>query len=294
MAAARPRRPARPSRSGRRAGPPRRRPSSSPPSSSTVTGESPPRSTWATAAPDAPVPERHRLAHAALEDPRADHARRRARPERHVRAVGEAGRVLDRRADRRRGRALRARRGSSTRIAHCGLPIETCWKRQSRPPTSPRAVRRAARVVLRAQPRAAHVDAAGRRPSDRRADLARRPSGSRTVSASVQPRAAQVHDRLAGAVARQLGLRAVGVEDPQAGDEARLVGRRELEHAVGADPEVAVAQPRARARRVSANGSVRARRSGSRCPAPATSRTASAAIMPSQQLGARRRRRRGR
>ena len=35
---------------------------------------------------------------------------------------------------------------------------------------------------------------------------------------------AQVEDRLARPVARQLGLGAVGVEDAQAGDEAGLVG----------------------------------------------------------------------
>ncbi len=69
------------------------------------------------------------------------------------------------------------------------------------------------------------------------------------VSALGPAAVAQVEDRLARAVARQLGLRAVGVEDPQARDEARLVGRRELEHAVGADAEVAVAQAAARAGR---------------------------------------------
>ena len=40
-------------------------------------------------------------------------------------------------------------------------------------------------------------------------------------SASVQPRAAQVHDGLAGAVARQLGLGAVRVEDPKVGRPSR-------------------------------------------------------------------------
>ena len=45
------------------------------------------------------------------------------------------------------------------------------------------------------------------------------------VSASVQPGVAQVEDRLAGAVARELGLRAVGVEDPQLGDVALVGGR---------------------------------------------------------------------
>ena len=55
--------------------------------------------------------------------------------------------------------------------------------------------------------------------------------------------AAQVQDRLAGAVARQLGLRAVGVEDAQVGHVCRILGPGELEHAVGEHAEVALAQP---------------------------------------------------
>ena len=86
-----------------------------------------------------------------------------------------------------------------------------------------------------AQRRAPHVHAAGRVGEDRRADLAG--GGLDRELAGVGPAgAAQVEDRLARAVAAELGLRAVGVEDPQARDEAGLVGRREDEHAVGADP----------------------------------------------------------
>ena len=62
------------------------------------------------------------------------------------------------------------------------------------------------------------------------------------MSDVVQLVLAQVEQRLAGAVARQLGLRAVGVVDPQPRDVAGLVGGREREHAVGADAEVPVAQ----------------------------------------------------
>ena len=92
-----------------------------------------------------------------------------------------------------------------------------------------------------AQRGAAHVHAAGRVGEDRRADLAGR--GLDRELARVGPAgAAQVEDRLARAVAAQLGLGAVGVEDPQPRDEAGLVGRREDEHAVGADARVAVAQ----------------------------------------------------
>ena len=92
--------------------PRRRRPRARRRRARTVTGESPPRSTWATAAPDAPVPERERLADAALEDPGADRVRRELAPERHVRAVREQRRVLDLRADRRR----RSSASSSSRL----------------------------------------------------------------------------------------------------------------------------------------------------------------------------------
>ena len=85
---------------------------------------------------------------------------------------------------------------------------------------------------------------------------------------------AQVEDRLAGAVAGELGLGAVGVEDAQVGDDVGVLragraagspsaktpkcGGAELAHARGRQLE-------GRARR--------ARRSGSRCRGPATSRT---------------------
>ena len=103
------------------------------------------------------------------------------------------------------------------------------------------AVRRAARISRRAQRRAAHVDAARRLGEDRRPDLAR-DRLDRELARVGPARAAQVEDRLAGAVAAELGLRAVGVEDLQARDVAGLAGRVEHEHAVGADAGVAVAQ----------------------------------------------------
>ena len=135
---------------------------SSPPSSSTVTGESPPRSTWATAAPQAPVPERLRLPHAALEDPRADAVGRELGPERHVRAVGEARRRARSAGRSRPGRAPRARRASATRIALLRVADRDVLEapaRRSRP--------------RRSSARAAHVDAARVLAGDRRADLAR-------------------------------------------------------------------------------------------------------------------------
>jgi hypothetical protein len=53
---------------------------------------------------------------------------------------------------------------------------------------------------------------------------------------------AQVQDRLARAVAGQLGLGPVGIEDAQLGDEAGLVGVGEQQDAVGAHAGVGRAQ----------------------------------------------------
>ena len=134
----RPRRRAPPSRSASRPGrrsprPParRRRASRSP-------GSRAPRSTAATAAPEAPVPDdsvsptprskiRARTSCSAV-DP----------DERHVRAVGKQLAAARSRARARRGRAARARRPTS--ITHCGLPMLTCWN-SSVPARLPRARR---------------------------------------------------------------------------------------------------------------------------------------------------------
>ncbi len=158
------------------------------------------------------------------------------RPERDVRAVGERGRAFDARADGDQvdrvgildaDRALRVADRDELERQALDLAV---------------AVVGAGWIVLgRAQRRAAHVDAAAPIVEDRRADLA----GDRADRelAPVGPAAAvQVHDRLARAVARQLGLRPVGVEDAQVGDESGLVGLAQQQDAVGADAEVAVAQ----------------------------------------------------
>src|SRR5205823_1345165 len=69
--------------------------------------------------------------------------------------------------------------------------------------------------VLRPPTRVPHVHGAGVRAGDRRPDLAG--GGLDRDGIRVRPsRAAQVEDRLARAVAGQLGLGAVGVDDPQA------------------------------------------------------------------------------
>src|SRR6185312_2464049 len=53
---------------------------------------------------------------------------------------------------------------------------------------------------------------------------------------------AQVEDRLAGAVARKLGLRSVGVVDAQVGDEARIPRGGQQEDAVGENAEMGCAE----------------------------------------------------
>ena len=122
------------------------------------------------------------------------------------------------------GRAPRARR--RPRSTHCGLPTCTNWKRELAPVRGERAaaVVGAGRVVaLGAQARPAHVHAC--RCLARRCAAAPRPRRSRPrTRPRPSSRGAQVHDRLAHAVARQLGLRAVRVEDPHLGHEA--VARR--------------------------------------------------------------------
>ena len=134
-------------------------------------------------------------------------------PERDVRAVREElGVGLDRRADRRAGRAPRARPSHLDRALR--VADRQCWNGELARPRPPAPSRRPLGKSVEAAG-AAHVDAAGGRAGDRGPDLAG--GGLDRERVGVGPAvAAQVHDRLARAVAGQLGLRAVGVEDPQA------------------------------------------------------------------------------
>ena len=136
-----------------------------------------------------------------------------------------------------------------------------------------RPVGRAARVVGAAQTHAADVEAARRRRGDRRADLARRGLDRELIR--VRPAAAtQVEHRLAGAIARELGLGAIGVEDPQPGDEPGLIGRREQQDPVGEHTGVPGAQRRGSGRASARTAScVGLEDHDSRCPGPATSRS---------------------
>ena len=93
------------------------------------------------------------------------------------------------------------------------------------------------RIIGAAQPRPAHVDRARRLGGDRRSDLAGR--GLDRERSRVGPATpAEVQDRLAAAVARQLRLGAVRVEDPQPSDVAGLVRLREQQDPVGGHARV--------------------------------------------------------
>ena len=132
----------------------------------------------------------------------------------------------------------------ATSIAHCGLPIETCWNVHSRPPATsvPRPSASPSGYCserVRARPMST-VQLVGEVIVGRISPATRL---DRELRRGRPAAPVQVEDRLARAVAGQLGLRPVRVEDPQARDEAGLVRRRELEDAVGADAQVRVAEP---------------------------------------------------
>ena len=241
-------------------------------SSPTSTSSSPPSSETTTVAVRAPRllilgvgdggaaragPRGQRLPHPALEDPRADAGRLAALRAcelgvpGHVGAVGEA-RVasiagpIAAEVERRRA-PPRSRRGSRTggcRSRRGGSPTRGRRRSSCAAPVRRPAgeVRRSARL---ARPMSTeHVSG----PGDRRAD----PAGGgadRELVAVGPAAAAQVQDRLARAVARQLGLRAVGVEDPQVGHVLRArPARRAAGRRRRTDAEVGVAEP-AHARR---------------------------------------------
>ena len=216
---------ARPSRSGSRAGPRRPRPRARRRRAARSPGCRTPRSTAATAAPVAPVPEDMRLPHAALEDPRADRAVA-GRAARTTRWCGSGTARGARSAARaRQVELLELRRLDLDRALRVAdRDVLEARTRARRPSSVPRAVLGPARGSPPSAGCARPMSTVQvSRPGDPRADLARPPSDRERVA--VGPAApAQVHDRLARAVARQLGLGAVRVEDPQRGDEAALVG----------------------------------------------------------------------
>ena len=119
---------------------------------------------------------------------------------------------------------------------------------------------------------AAHVDRAGQLGGDRRRDRPRHGAESRTVLLGPAA-AAQVEDRLAGPVAGELGLGAVGIEDPQLGDELRVLAAARATGSRQRRPRSAGRRATRSAARSAPREASPPRGSGSRCPAPATSQT---------------------
>ena len=241
-----------------------------------MTGESPPRSTWATAAPQAPVP-----VDSVSPTPRSK-IRARIAPgassvhQRDVRAVGEQRRVLDRRAERReveRVELVDARRRGS-RTAGC---------RSRRAGSASRARRLDRRRGRPAPPREVRASAARARPmstrqvvgtGDRRADLAR--GGLDRERVGVASSRARRRYRIASRAP---------LPDSSASEPSGLKIRRRATKpgSSGGEssstpsaprPEVRVAEAAHDRRGQRERQAARARRSGSRCPAPATSRSA--------------------
>jgi hypothetical protein len=118
------------------------------------------------------------------------------------------------------------------------LEVELAPRRRQR---ASAVLRTGREVLLREQAHAAHVDGAGVGAGDARPHLARR--GAHGEAVVLRPAvAAQVHDRLAHAVAGELGLRPVRVEDAHFGYDFRLVGLAQQQDAVGAHARVRGAQ----------------------------------------------------
>ena len=228
-----PRRRARPSRSGRCAGPPRRRRPARRRRARTVTGESPPRSDVR----DRGARRRPSPSDSVSPTPRS---KIRARMRSGASSVqndtfvrfGKARVVLDRRPDRRRrssassssaiGDADRALRVADVHLLVAAAPRSRRSRSSRARPMSTRHVV-LVRIVGRISPAAVWIE------------------NCRCVGPAA---AAQVHDRLARAVARQLGLRPVGVEDPQRATNPARRRRRAPARRRRRSPVCAVAQRR--------------------------------------------------
>src|SRR3954447_15059970 len=182
----------------------------------------------------------HRLADAALEDPGCDRARAVRAPERDVGAVREQLAVLDRRPELGEVEPLEAvvdldgaLEIADRHVLELQLPADDRHR--------PGPVGATRREVPGGKTSPPHVDPARVGYGYRGPYLPR--GGLDRERVSVGPAvSAQVHDRLARAVARQLGLAAVRVEDAQARDEAALRRLVEQQHAVGADAHVRLAE----------------------------------------------------
>ena len=181
-----------------------------------------------------------RLPHPALEDPGA-HPIAVGAVEAHVRAVREQRAVLDLGADRRQIERLEL-------LADLDRALRVADRDVLKRPGPARChdlappVLRSGGVVVRRGARPAHLERRLAVGANRGGD---RPGlGQDREAVGVRPAgAAEVEHRLPGAVARQLGLGPIGVEDAQLGDVARVLDRREQQEPVRAHPEMRVADP---------------------------------------------------
>ena len=226
-----------------------------------------------------------RLPHPALEDPRADAVGRELGPERDVGAVGEARGGARSAGRSRRGRAPRAR----SRVGDADRALRVADRRRAGSASAAAIARRRRRRSPWTQLRAAHVDAAGALAGDRRADLA----GGGLDRERVARRSSRARRRYR--IASRAPLPDSSASEPS-GLKIRSRATKPGSSAGASSSTPSAPTPRWRSHSaphalgVSSNGSARARRSGSRCPGPATSRSASAGDHAARELGARRRR----
>ncbi len=195
-----------------------------------------------------------RLPHPALEDPRPHGASRRLRMNETLVRFGKQLAALDPGPDRAEvelldpvahlDHALRVADRDVLEGATPALPTPRCRARPRRPRGSRPRSSDARPISIATSP--------GR--GDRRPDLTGLGQDRELVLVG-PPGAAQVEHGLPGAVARELGLRAVGVEDPQLG---HVAGRRPPGPAAGcrrSRPRSAGRRSAGSARRVSSQGS---------------------------------------
>src|SRR3954468_17333050 len=191
---------------------------------------------------------RHGLPHPALEDTCSNGRVALPPPERHVRAAREQLVALDGGAVERQVELLQPVVQLDRALGVAGpdeleLELALGGRQGAAAVLGP-----GGEVLGRLQAHPPHLDRAGVVAGDAGPDLAR--DGAHGEAVVLGPAvSAQVHDGLAYAVAGQLGLGAVRIEDAQLGYEVVVCGLTQQQHAVGADARVRGAQdPYARRR----------------------------------------------
>src|SRR5947209_1069713 len=182
------------------------------------------------------------LSYPAFEDPDPDLARGELAEPRHVGAVGKQLVALDLRPDARQLQRLElGGAGDADRALRVADRDVLKGPLASPGAKATSAVLGSRRVLRGADRRLAHVHPTGVGSGDARSDLAR--GGLDRKRVLLGPAVAvQIEDRLAGAVARELGLGPVRVEDLQPSYGVRLLGPMKHQHAVGPHPAVDVTQ----------------------------------------------------